>query len=172
MPSMLEKTPKYLRVFQFLAIVRSWGSFDKGDNSKGRRCKEGRGMANSDTPFGGMRSFKSSGPDTYAHSLTVAALRGAACLQELNASVKAAEAERTAAQQGMHELQLQMREMEARHKSERQILAPENASVLNKILSMEDKGGGKTLPSSPTHGRGGGICSSRFSSVFLSSGKL
>jgi len=63
-------------------------------------------------------------------------------VQELNSAVKAAEAEKTTAQQGMHELQMQMREMEARHKSDRQLQAPENKSVLNKILSMEDKGGG------------------------------
>ena len=64
-------------------------------------------------------------------------------LQELKEFVKAADAEKTKAQQGMHDLQMQMREMEARHKSERQTRAPENASVLNKILNMEDKGGGR-----------------------------
>jgi hypothetical protein len=64
----------------------------------------------------------------------------------LSAAVKVAEAERTTAQQGMHEMQLEMREMEARRKSDRQLQAPENASVLNKILSMEDKGGGGQHP--------------------------
>ena len=55
----------------------------------------------------------------------------------------AANAEKTSAQQEAHDLQLKMRELKARRLSPREARGPENASVLNKIMSMEDKSQGQ-----------------------------
>ena len=51
-------------------------------------------------------------------------------------------AEKTAAQQSLHELELKMRELKSRRLSPRESRGPENESVLKKILSMEDKSQG------------------------------
>ena len=69
-------------------------------------------------------------------------------LQELKAAVKRAEADRTLAQQGLHELQLQMREAFASRGSTRnERLAPQDANVHGLISAMEEQGiGGPSLP--------------------------
>ena len=64
-------------------------------------------------------------------------------LQKLNTSLEEANAEKVAAQQSLHELELKMREMKARRLSPRESRGPENASVLKKILTMEDKSQGQ-----------------------------
>ena len=63
-------------------------------------------------------------------------------LQKLKTSVEEANAEKIAAQQSLHELQLKMRELKARRLSPRESRGPENTSVLKKILTMEDKSQG------------------------------
>lgn len=60
-------------------------------------------------------------------------------LQSLNAAVEEANAEKVAAQQSLHDLKLKVREMNARRLSPRDSRGPENSSVLNKIMTMEDK---------------------------------
>ena len=69
-------------------------------------------------------------------------------MQELKAAVKRAEADRTLAQQGLHELQLQMREAFATRASARnERLAPKDANVHGLISAMEEQGiGGRSLP--------------------------
>lgn len=65
-------------------------------------------------------------------------------LQKLNTALEEVNAEKTAAQQSLHELELKMRELKARRLSPRESRGPENASVLKKILTMEDKSQGHT----------------------------
>lgn len=67
-------------------------------------------------------------------------------LQKLNAAVDEANAEKVAAQQSLHELELKLREIKSRRLSPRESRNPENASVLKKILTMEDKSQGLHLP--------------------------
>lgn len=67
--------------------------------------------------------------------------------QDLTSAVRKAEAEKTAAQQAVHELQLQMREVSAikSSASRRTDLAPDDAKVHDLISAMEEHGIGELL---------------------------
>lgn len=67
-------------------------------------------------------------------------------MQELKSTLKKAEADRTLAQQELHDLQLQLREVaSAKAAAGPKQLAPDDANIHHLILAMEEQGIGTTL---------------------------